>query len=141
MGMFFLGIGILLLILVTYIVLHELTLLRTSRSKRTSFMGYKPSARSINREADFQVTHKGKGSSNTEPMYLDTAIYRMTYQFPRDAKVKLELISTDGTIEKLVVEKAGYGTATFNVQMAKHYVFRVASSAEDGEWAIIIKRF
>ncbi|MBZ0285092.1 MAG: hypothetical protein K8L97_30430 [Anaerolineae bacterium] len=141
MSMFFLAIGILLFIAVTYIILHELILLRSSRSQSRSFTGYKPSKRAVTREADFQVTHKGKGTSITEAMYLDTAIYRITYQFPNNAKVKLYLVSTDGTIEKIVVEKAGYGTATFNVQIAKHYVFRVETSAEDGEWAIILKRF
>lgn len=141
MGMFFLAVGVLLFILVTFIIVREMSSIQKVRSQRTTFAGYKPSTRSLGREVDFQVTHKGKGSSTTEAMYLDTAIYRITYQFPQDAKVKLFLVSTDGSIEKLIVEKAGYGSATFNVQMAKHYIFRVESSAAEGEWAIIVKRF
>jgi len=55
--------------------------------------------------------------------------------------VKVELVSADGSIHKRLLEKSGFGSTTFRVEVAKYYVFRVELEQADTEWAVVVRNF
>lgn len=128
-------------VVVIYIVVKEFSSIRAHYSKPNTYTGYKPSVKAAgqNRQSNFQVTFKGNGNFSSEPLYLECALYRIVYQFPQQEKMSVDLITADGKQRKsLVINKAGYSSSTFNVQMSKYYVLHVRANRDDANWVIVL---
>lgn len=138
---FYLIIGGLLLAVVVFMVFKDTFANRPARPKSDASTGYKPTVRAAATGDDFQITHKGVGSQTTEAAYMDAGLYRITYQLERASRAKIDLVSADGGLRKAVVDKVGYGSSTFNVQVGKYYVFRVETTQQADTWTFIVKRY
>ncbi len=135
--------GVLVLCFVAYMLIKESTSLFGSRQKPEASTGYKPTVRTGTPKVtpDLLLTFKGDGVQRTDSFFLASAIYRIEYQFPPTTKVKLELVSTDGSIHKLLANKSGFDSSSFHVQTAKYYVLDIAPETPDATWVILIKPF
>lgn len=137
------ALGVLFLCFVAYMLIKESSSLFGPRQKPDASTGYKPSVRASTPKVtpDLLLTFKGEGAQRTETFFLECAIYRIEYQFPPDAKVKLELVSADGGTRKLLANKSGFDSSTFHVQTAKYYMLDIAPETKDANWAVLIKPF
>jgi hypothetical protein len=137
--------GVIFLCFIAYMVIRgETKSWFAPRENPPPATGYKPSIRPATPNkvtADLLLTFKGDSAQRTERFFLDCAIYRIAYQFPPDKKVKLELVSADGDNRKLLANKAGFDSSTFNVGVAKYYYLDIAPAEPETPWAVIIKPF
>ena len=115
--------GVLVLCFVAYMLIKESSSLFGARQKPEASTGYKPSVRVDTPKVtpDLLLTFKDDGAQRTEAFFLASAIYRIEYQFPPTTKVKLELVSADGSTRKLLANKSGFDSSSFHVQTAKYY--------------------
>jgi hypothetical protein len=137
-------IGAALAAFLIFMLVREFSAIRGPKAKPEAQTSYKPSLRASAKSQlqNFQLSLKSTGSYTSESVYMECAIYRISYQFPQDVKVKVDLVSTDGKSRKtIIVNKAGYNSSTFNVEMSKYYVFEVEPAQADAHWALIIKPF
>jgi hypothetical protein len=136
-------VGVLFLAFMVYMAVRETTSLFGSHEKPDAATGYKPSVRAKSTKVtpDTLLTFKGEGSGRTDTFFLDCAIYRIEYQLPKDTKVKIELVSTDGKTRKLLAHKIGFDSSSFKAPAAKYYVLDVSMEAQDKDWAVLIKPF
>jgi len=143
MSILFLAIGVVLLLFIAYMLLKEASWLFTPKSRPAASTGYKPSIKAVDpsRKEEFQVTYKGTGKHVTEAAFFETAIYRLQYQFPTETNVKVDLVSADGKSAKTIVNKSGFGSSTFNIQMSKYYAFQIEPADDEAEWALVIRAF
>ncbi len=139
----FIILGILFLGFMVYMAVRESSSLFGTRQKPDAATGYKPSVRpkSAKNTSEVLLTFKGEGSGRTDSFFLECAIYRIEYQLPTDAKVKIELVSTDGSTRKLLAHKLGFDSSTFNAPAAKYYALDITTEAKDNPWAVLIKTF
>jgi hypothetical protein len=135
--------GILFLGFMVYMAVRESSSLFGPRQKPDASTGYKPSVRATTPKLtpDVLLTFKGEGSGRTDSFFLECAIYRIEYQLPKDAKVKIELVSTDGGTRKLLAHKLGFDSSSFNAPAAKYYLLDITTQAKDNAWAVVIKPF
>ena len=135
--------GVIFICVVAYLVIKESSSIFGPRQKPDASTGYKPSIRPTTPKLtpDVLLTFKGEGSGRTDSFFLECAIYRIEYQFPKDAKVKIELVSTDGSTRKLLAHKLGFDSSSFNAPAAKYYVLDITTQAKDNAWAVLIKTF
>lgn len=135
--------GVIFLCFVAYMLVRESTSLFGQREKPEASTGYKPSVRTSTPKVtpDLLLTFKGAGAQRTKSFFLESAIYRIEYQFPPTTKVKMELLSEDVGTRKLLANKAGFDSSTFHVQTAKYYVLDIAPETEKANWAVLIKPF
>jgi hypothetical protein len=135
--------GILFIGFMVYIAVRESSALFGPREKPDAATGYKPSVRpkSVKITADALLTFKGEGSGRTDSFFLECAIYRIEYQLPKDAKVKIELVSIDGSTRKLLAHKLGFDSSSFNAPAAKYYMLDITTEAQDNPWTVLIKPF
>ena len=135
--------GVIFLCFVAYMLVKESTALFGPREKPDASTGYKPSVRTGTPKVtpDLLLTFKGDGAQRTESFFLECAIYRIEYQFPPTTKVKMELVSADGSTRKLLANKAGFDSSTFHVQTAKYYVLDIAPETQEATWAVLMKPF
>ncbi|MEO8612503.1 MAG: hypothetical protein ABI690_31695 [Chloroflexota bacterium] len=136
-------IGILFIAFMVYMAVRETTSLFGPRAKPDASTGYKPSVRpkSAKTKPDALLTFKGEGSGHTDSFFLECAIYRIEYQLPKDTKVKIELVSTDGDTRKLLAHKVGFDSSSFNAPAAKYYMLDITTEAQESSWAVLIKPF
>ena len=135
--------GIIFIGFMVYLAVKESSSLFNTRPKPDASTGYKPSMRPTTPKIrpDVLLTFKGEGSGRTDSFFLDCAIYRIEYQLPKDAKVKIELVSTDASTRKLIAHKMGFDSSSFNAPVAKYYVLDITTEAKDNTWAVVIKPF
>jgi hypothetical protein len=135
--------GVILIGFIAYMLIRESKSLFGPREKPEASTGYKPTIRpkATKPAGDMLLTFKGQGAQRTESFFLECAIFRIEYQFPPDAKVKVELVSADGSARKLLANKAGFDSSTFNVQTARYYLLDIQPEAVDTSWVVIIKPF
>jgi hypothetical protein len=136
-------VGILFIGFMIYMAVKETSAIFGPREKPDAATGYKPSVRpkSAKTTAEALMTFKGEGSGRTDTFFLDCAIYRIEYQLPKDAKVKIELVSSDGGTRKLLAHKLGFDSSSFNAPAAKYYALDITTEAKDSAWAVVIKPF
>lgn len=129
-----------------YFFWNEIRAAMSHRSTHKSSTGYKPTIKApLDNEAPApRHILKGQGNSQTAPVYLDCALYRVEYQFPPEKTFKVHLNATNGSSSAQVIEKSGFGTTTINVKRGAYYVLQMeADSFDDSnedKWAMIIKK-
>ena len=133
--------GLLFIGFMVYMAVRESSALFGPREKPDAATGYKPSVRAKKNTLEVLLTFKGQGSERTDSFFLDCAIYRIEYQLPKDAKVKIELVSTDGSTRKLLAHKLGFDSSSFNAPAAKYYQLDITTEAQDNAWVVLIKPF
>jgi hypothetical protein len=135
--------GVIFICVVAYMVIKESTSVFGPRQKPEASTGYKPSVRPTTPKItpDILLTFKGEGSGRTDSFFLECAIYKVEYQLPQDAKVKIELVSTDGSTRKLLAHKSGFDSSSFNAPAAKYYLLDIKTDAKDAAWAVVIRPF
>jgi hypothetical protein len=139
----FIILGVIILGAAFFFLYREYRSMTGSRQRPDASTGYKPSVRPAETVYDQQpMTFKGEGSGVTDSVYLNSALYRIEYQFPHMGKFSVDLISADGGVRKSVVaDKSGFAFSSFQVPSSRYYLFQVTSSEGAGSWALVVKPF
>jgi hypothetical protein len=139
----FIILGAIILGAAFYFLYREYRSMSSSRQRPDASTGYKPSIRATETFYDQQpITFKGEGNGVTDSVYLNSALYRIEYQFPQTGKFSIDLISADGSVRKSVVaDKSGFAFSSFQVPSSRYYLFQVTSSEGSGSWALVVKPF
>jgi hypothetical protein len=82
---------------------------------------------------------QGEGAQTTRPIKLETGDYKISYRFPEDALVKVELFHAADGDGEVILLKAGHGEATFSIDAAGRYLFDIEPQ-EGAVWKLEINR-
>jgi|GEM_PF-2576494 len=91
--------------------------------------------RAHNQPLQFQ----GQGAQTTRPVMLAAGDYKIRYQFPDDALVKIELFSADNGEGELILLKSGSGEVGFTIAADGRYLFDIEPQ-EGAAWKLEISR-
>lgn len=82
---------------------------------------------------------QGEGAQTTRPIKLEAGDYKIRYQFPEDALVKVELFSADDGEGELLLLKSGGGELGFSIGETGRYRFDI-DPQEGAAWKLEISR-
>jgi hypothetical protein len=82
---------------------------------------------------------QGEGAQTTRPVKLETGDYKISYRFPKDALVKVELFHAADGDGEVILLKSGAGEAAFSIDAAGRYLFDIEPQ-EGAAWKLEINR-
>ena len=121
-----------LILLVVIAIMSALSVyaVRRLRSRRAHLASY----------ADRPSLHfQGRGAMTLSADLLSESAYRIDYQLPEDALVKINLIERATGNDEVILIKSGKGIEGFAVSSAGDYLLRVEPLAEDVAWSFEIR--
>jgi hypothetical protein len=80
---------------------------------------------------------QGEGAQTTRPVKLATGDYKISYRFPEDALVKVELFHASDGDGEVILLKSGAGESTFSIDAAGRYLFDIEPQ-EGAAWKLEI---
>ncbi|MBZ0289265.1 MAG: hypothetical protein K8I30_16720 [Anaerolineae bacterium] len=85
------------------------------------------------------IQFQGEGAQSTRPVRLEAGDYKIRYQFPDAALVKVEIFSADDGDGEMILLKSGGGEAGFSIDAPGRYLFDIEPQ-EGAPWKLEINR-
>lgn len=85
------------------------------------------------------MAFQGERAFHTETFSLEGGSWKLTYWFPEDVVVKVDLYSAPGDNHETLVMKRGAGAESFSAENGRYFCV-IEPAREPAEWEIEISR-
>ena len=86
------------------------------------------------------LTFTGDSTFRTQPFQMERGSYKLSYQFPEESFVHVELFSVSGEDSAVLALKKGEGSEPFSIGTPGRYFCVIEPQVEGQEWLIEISR-